>query len=86
MPKQPKPYVPRGPHTLDDIDWSHPGIIADIRRVFAVLEEYAAEKAKRHADTAQILTGEEAAQAFIEALKDERPANEEAAQEARKPL
>lgn len=52
MRKRPTPYVSRS-NTLDDIDWNDPGIIEDIRRVFAVLAEIAPKKAQQSADTQQ---------------------------------
>lgn len=48
MPRPPKPPIlqavnsaerPSRGHTIEDIDFSDPGIIADIRRVFEVLAE-----------------------------------------------
>jgi hypothetical protein len=50
VPRPPKPPILRGDavnsheqpspgHTIEDIDFSDPGILADIRAVFAVLAE-----------------------------------------------
>jgi hypothetical protein len=39
-------YVSRS-HTIEEIDFSDPRIVASIRAVFAVLEDYAAEKAQQ---------------------------------------